>query len=89
MLRIYAFFWVLLAASAGALYVTGSLGDIALTVLGFAFSALFFAGLVGVLPWLMERHYSRYLRRPASQSVSERVEVTRSHAAPLRANFAN
>lgn len=89
LMRIYAFFWVVLAAATVTLYVTGNFGEIAFTVLGVAFSAMFFAGFVGVLPWFMERHYSRYLRRPDNLSVSERVEVSHPHSAPLRVKFAS
>jgi len=89
LVKIYAFLWVLLATAAGALFVTGNFSEIAVTGFGFAFSAMFFAGLVGVLPWMMEKHYSRYLRRPVNLSVGERIGLSQPHAVPLRVNFTN
>jgi len=57
---IYAFVWIL--AAAGILFAAGNFNETAVTVFGFLFSTLFFAGIVGVLPWWMDKWYSRYYR---------------------------
>ncbi len=60
-LIIYVLIWFLVAAAAGVVYLTGNLSEITLTVFGFIFSTLFFAGLVAVLPfWVNERHSWKY-----------------------------
>lgn len=61
LLKIYAFVWLSLIAAAGFLLAIAGPTEVVLTVLGFAFSTLFFAGLFGVLPWQMNEHYSRHL----------------------------
>lgn len=61
---IYALVWVLLAAIAGILFATGNFDEMALTVFGFLFSTLFFAGFVAVLPWWMDKWYSRFSSPP-------------------------
>jgi hypothetical protein len=57
---IYALIWILVAAAAGVLFVTGSFNETTLTIFGFLTSALFFTGLVAVLPWWVDKRYSRY-----------------------------
>jgi hypothetical protein len=96
LLRIYALIWVLVIAAAGILFVTGNSDEVTLTILGFVSATLFFAGLLGVLPWMMEEHYSRYVkkhRRPFQPRVkrafsSKPAYSTRfrnlRHAAPFR-----
>lgn len=60
-LIIYALTWFLVSATAGAVYLTGNLGEMTLTILGFIFSTLFFAGFVAVLPfWVDEQHSWKY-----------------------------
>ena len=58
---IYALIWILLAAAAGILFVTGYLNEMTLTVFGFLASTLFFAGFLAVLPWWMNKRHSRYV----------------------------
>ena len=60
LVKLYGLFWVLLAVAAGTIVATASFDAVTLTTFGFAFGALVFTGLVGVLPWWMEKHYSRY-----------------------------
>ena len=57
-LIIYALIWFLVAAAAGFGYLTGYLNEMTLTVFGFIFSTLFFAGIVAVLPFWMDEHYT-------------------------------
>ncbi len=59
---IYALIWILLAAAAGILFVTGYLNEMTLTVFGFLASTLFFAGLLAVLPWWMNKRFSAMSR---------------------------
>ncbi len=60
-LLIYALTWFLVSAAAGAVYLTGYLGEVTLTIFGFIFSTLFFAGFVAVLPfWVNEQHSWKY-----------------------------
>ncbi|HKP70490.1 MAG TPA: hypothetical protein VJV05_14475 [Pyrinomonadaceae bacterium] len=61
LVKIYAFAWLLLIAAAGALLGIVGSTELVLTVFGFAFSTLFFAGIVAVLPWQMDKHYSRHV----------------------------
>lgn len=55
---IYALIWLLVAASAGFLYFTGNFNEVTLTVFGFLISALFFMGIVAVLPWWVDKRYT-------------------------------
>ncbi len=57
-LIIYALTWFLVLAAAGAVYLTGNLGEMTLKIFGFIFSTLFFVGIVAVLPFWMDEHYS-------------------------------
>lgn len=57
-LIIYALIWVLAAAFAGLIYVTGSFDTTTLTVFGFIFSTLVFMGIIAVLPWWVDKNYS-------------------------------
>lgn len=57
---IYALIWLLTAAAAGFLYFTGNFNELTLTVFGFIFSTLVFMGIVAVLPWWVDKRYSRY-----------------------------
>jgi hypothetical protein len=54
---IYAFAWLLVAAAAGILYLTGYFDQVMLTIFGFLVSTLFFAGVVVVLPWWVDKLY--------------------------------
>lgn len=55
-LIIYVLIWFLVAA-AGVVYLTGYFNEMTLTIFGFIFSTLAFAGVVMVLPfWVDERH---------------------------------
>ena len=56
--KIYALVWVLIGAIASLFYFTGNFNEVILTVFGFVFSTLIFAGLVAVLPWWIDRRYS-------------------------------
>jgi len=59
---IYALIWILLAAAAGILFVTGYLNEMTLTVFGFLASTLIFAGFLAVLPWWMNKRFSAMSR---------------------------
>ena len=56
--KIYALVWLLAIAVAGLFYFTSNINEITLTIFGFVFSTLVFAGLVAVLPWWVDRRYS-------------------------------
>ena len=56
--KIYALVWLLVVGAAGLFYLAGNLNELTLTVFGFVASTLTFAGLVGVLPWWMDKQYS-------------------------------
>lgn len=68
LIKIYALVWVLAAAAAGIVFAAGNFNEAVMTIFGFLFSTLFLAGIVGVLPWWMDKHYSRHYRQ--SRSVS-------------------
>jgi len=55
---IYALIWLLTTASAGLLYFTGNFNELTMTVFGFIFSTLVFMGILAVLPWWVDKHYS-------------------------------
>ncbi len=57
---IYAVIWLLTLAAAGILYLTGNFNELTLTVFGFIFSTLVFMGMTAVLPWWVDKRYSRY-----------------------------
>ena len=59
---IYALIWLLTMMSAGFLYFTGNFNEMTLNVFGFIFSTLVFMGIVAVLPWWVDKRYSRYSR---------------------------
>ena len=59
---IYALIWILLAAAAGILFVTGYLNEMTLTVFGFLASTLIFAGFLAVLPWWMNKRFTAMSR---------------------------
>lgn len=56
-LKIYGLAWLLVAVLAGVMFFAG-FSELTLTVLGFVASTLVFAGLTGVLPWWVDKHYS-------------------------------
>jgi hypothetical protein len=56
--KIYAVVWLLVMASAGFLFITGTQNELTLTVLGFVVSVLAAAGLVTVLPWWVDKKYT-------------------------------
>ena len=58
MTKIYALVWFLVVASAGLVYFTGNSNELTLTVFGFIFATLAFMGIVAVLPWWVDRHFS-------------------------------
>ena len=55
---IYALTWFLISAAAGAVYLTGNFDETTMTIFGFMFSTLIFAGLVAVVPFLVDDHHS-------------------------------
>jgi hypothetical protein len=57
-MRIYALAWLLLAAVGGLFLFTGNLNEVTFTVLAFPLATLAFMGIVVVLPWWMDRHFS-------------------------------
>ena len=56
--KIYALVLLLVGATAWLFYFTGNFGEVTLTIFGFIFSTLVFAGLVAVLPWSLDKRYS-------------------------------
>jgi hypothetical protein len=60
LMKIYALIWILLVVGAAMLTATFGLTEPVVTALGLVFSTLFFAGVFAILPWQMERHYSRH-----------------------------
>lgn len=57
-LIIYALTWFLVSAGAAGVYLTGYFSEMTLTVFGFIFSTLIFAGIVMVLPFWVDEHHS-------------------------------
>jgi len=55
---IYALAWFLGLAAAGAVYLNGSFSEVMITVFGFIFATLFAAGILMVLPFVVDEHYS-------------------------------
>lgn len=60
--KFYALIWLFVAVAALAAYVTDSFNSINLIFFAFLISTLFFLGIFGVLPALMEDYYSRKRR---------------------------
>ena len=58
LLKLYGLAWLVVAAAAGAVYLTGNLNYMSAAMLGFLISALAFGFMVGVLPWWVDRKYS-------------------------------
>lgn len=62
--RIYAAIWFVVLATAGTLYFTGNMSDVARSIFGFIFATLFFGFFVAVLPWWVDRIFQpKYHRR--------------------------
>ena len=57
-IKIYAFIWLMLIASAGLLFMTRGFSEMTLTIFGFALSTLVFAGIIAVLPWWVDKRYT-------------------------------
>jgi hypothetical protein len=57
-LMIYAVTWFLLLAAAGGVYITGYFNETMITVFGFIFATLLAAGILMVLPFWVDEHYS-------------------------------
>lgn len=74
LLIIYALVWMLVAAAAGILFVTGNFNEMAMTVFGFLFSTLFFAGIVAVLPWWMKKRHSRFSPQKRASQLRKKTE---------------
>lgn len=58
LIKVYILLWFVVAAAVGVLYSAGNLNEMWLTIFGFLFSTLFFAGFVAVLPWWVSQPYS-------------------------------
>ena len=56
--KFYAFIWLVVLAVPGVMYLTGSLNEIALTIIGFLLSTLTALGMVAVLPALLDSHFA-------------------------------
>jgi hypothetical protein len=56
--KIYALVLLVAAGAAGLFYFTGNLNEVSLTVFGFLYSTLLFAGLVAFLPWWVDKQFS-------------------------------
>lgn len=56
--KIYALVTLLVGATGWLFYFTGNFNEVTLTIFGFIFSTLVFAGLVAVLPWSLDKRYS-------------------------------
>lgn len=93
LIKIYALFWVMLITVTGILSANGMINEYTITILGLLFSTLFFTGLIGVLPWEMDRHYARHIskeppfRKPGRRSArvkgSAFKEITATRQAPI------
>ena len=57
-LMIYAVTWFLLLAATGGVYITGYFNETMITVFGFIFATLLAAGILMVLPFWVDEHYS-------------------------------
>jgi hypothetical protein len=77
LLKIYAFTWAVMIAMAGMLFATGMLNEFTITALGFIFPTMFFVGLFGVLPWMMDRHYARHIVEPTAEPADVRKRTTK------------
>lgn len=58
LIKIYILLWAAVVVSAAGLYSFGFFNEMWLTIFGFLFSTLFFAGLVGVLPWWVSQPFA-------------------------------
>ena len=80
LVKIYALAWLFaIAASAGLLAMFGAT-EVVLAVVGFTLSPLFFAGIVAVLPWQMDRHYARHTLADPRPSEKKRLHGKKSSA---------
>lgn len=57
-ITLYILIWLVSAAAAGVLYISGNFNEMLVTLFGFLFSTLFFAGIVAVLPWWVDKHHT-------------------------------
>ena len=57
-LIIYALTWVTVLAVAGVVYINGYFNEATITIFGFIFATVFAAGLLMVLPYWVDEHYS-------------------------------
>ena len=55
---VYALTWIATIGAAGILFVTGNFNEVAAAAFGFLFATLFFAGLVAVLPWWVDKYFA-------------------------------
>ena len=62
LIKIYAIAWIMVGVSVGTLFVTGYVNEVTQMLIGFLISTLAFAGFLGVLPWWIDKHHSRYLK---------------------------
>lgn len=56
--KIYALMWLLIMTSAGVLYFTSNMTELAQTIFGFVVAMMFSTGFVGVLPWWVDRKFT-------------------------------
>lgn len=57
-MKAYIAAWAASIALAGLIFYTGGLNEISTTIMGFVFATLAFGGIVAVLPWWVDKHYS-------------------------------
>jgi len=61
MIKSYALIWAVMIAIGGGIFFTGMFTEFSATMYGFVLSTLLFAGIIGVLPSMMEKHYDRHI----------------------------
>lgn len=57
-LFIYAIAWFSALAAAFAVYLNGAFGEAMIAIFGFIFATLFAAGILMVIPFLVDEHYT-------------------------------
>ena len=57
-LKIYGMIWVLVLAATAAVYLTDYFNEMMVTIFGFIFATIFFAGIVLVLPFWVDEHFT-------------------------------
>ena len=72
-LRIYGSIWLLVSAAVAVSYFTGLLNETTLVISGFVISTLAAMGLLGLLPALIDDHFSPKTNRAALQTGGSKI----------------